>query len=379
MGWVGKGLALVLIAGGGTAAYQYYSHRPQTRAATRPNPPVPVVAGRVTAQDFPVYQTTIGTVQAYNSVLVRARVDGQLEKVAFVEGQEIKANDVLAIIDQRPFAAALEQAEAVKAKDEAQMANAQRDLQRYVDLKDFASKQATDTQRTLVAQLTATLQGDKAAVDNAKVQLGYTTIRAPISGRAGARLVDQGNMVRSGEGAGLLVINQIQPITVIFTLPQDALDDVATAQKRGAVRVDAYKRDDTTVIDTGTLTLIDNQIDPATGTIRFKATFANGATKLWPGQFVNVHVMTDMKPQALTVPAQTVQRGPSGMFAFVVKSDMSVEQRPVTVGPSRNGTTVIEKGLAPNEIIVVDGQYKVRPNVKVDVGTSLDRAKTASN
>ena len=379
MGWVGKALAVIIVAGGGVAAYQYYAHRPQSTLAAKPALPVPVVAGRVGLQDFAVFQTTIGTVQAYNSVLVRARVDGQLEKVAFTEGQDVKANDVLAVIDQRPFAAVLEQAEAVRAKDEAQMANAQRDLQRYVDLRDFASKQSLDTQRALVAQLTATLQGDQASIDNAKVQLGYTTIHAPISGRTGARLIDQGNMVRSSEGTGLLSINQVKPIFVIFTLPQDALDDVLPAQKRGAVRVDAYKRDDKTAIDTGTLTLIDNQIDPATGTIRFKATFANEATRLWPGQFVNVHVMTEMRKNATVIPTQVIQRGPSGLFAYVIRPDMSVEQRPIKVGPGRDGVTVVESGLQPNETIVVDGQYKIRPNVKVDVGSSLDRAKTASN
>ena len=379
MGWVGKSLAVIIVAGAGAGGYQYYAGHHTEHTVARATPPVPIVAGRVGIQDFAVFQSTIGTVQAYNSVLVRARVDGQLDKVAFTEGQEIKANDVLAIIDQRPFQAALEQAEAIKAKDEAQMANAQRDLQRYVDLRDFASKQSLDTQRTLVAQLTATLQGDRAAIDNAKTQLDYTTIRAPLSGRAGARLIDQGNMVRSSEGTGLLSINQIKPIIVMFTLPQDVLDDVVAAEKRGPVRVDAYKRDDKTAIDTGTLTLIDNQIDPATGTIRFKAAFANEATRLWPGQFVNVHVMTEVRPKAVVVAAPVVQRGPTGQFAFVVKPDNTVEQRPIVIGPSRNGITVVESGLQPNEVVVVDGQYKLRPNVKVDVGTSLDRSKTASN
>ncbi len=379
MGWVGKSLTVVVVVGIAAGGYRYYAGHTGERTVAHIAAPVPVIAGRVQSQDFAVFQNAIGTVQPYNSVLVRARVDGQLEKVAFTEGQEIKANDVLAVIDQRPFLAALEQAEAIKAKDEAQMANAQRDLQRYVDLRDFASKQSLDTQRALVAQLTATLQGDKAAIDNAKTQLDYTTIRAPLSGRAGARLIDQGNMVRSSEGTGLLSINQIKPIYVIFTLPQDVLDDVVAAEKRGPVRVDAYKRDDKTPIDTGTLTLIDNQIDPATGTIRFKAAFANEATRLWPGQFVNVHVMTEVKPQAIVVPSQVVQRAPAGPFAFVVRPDNTVEQRPIVVGPSRNGITVVDSGLQTNEIVVVDGQYKLRPNVKVDVGSSLERAKTASN
>ena len=379
MGLVGKGLAVIVVGGGAAFAYASLGHRDASQGTAKAAAPVPVVAGRVATRDFAVFQTTIGTVQAYNSVLVRARVDGQLDKVDFTEGQDVNAGDVLAVIDQRPFAAALEQAEAIKAKDVAQLANAQRDLQRYVDLRDFASKQSLDTQRALVAQLTATLQGDQAAIDNAKVQLGYTTIRAPISGRAGARLVDEGNMVRSSEGTGLLSINQVKPIFVIFTLPQDALDDVLAARRRGAVRVDAYKRDDKTAIDSGTMTLIDNQIDPATGTIRFKAAFANDATRLWPGQFVNVHVMTEMRKDVVVVPTQVVQRGPAGMFAYVIRSDRTIEQRPVTVGPDRNGLTIIETGLKPDETVVVDGQYKLRPNVKVDVGTSLDRAKTASN
>lgn len=371
-------LAIVLIAcaGGG---YYFWRGDAAKPVAVRQTPPVPIVAGLVRQEDFAVYQSAIGTVQGYNTVTVRARVDGQLEKVAFTEGQDVNAGDTLAVIDPRPFQTALEQAEAMKAKDEAQLANVQRDLQRYVDLKDFASKQSVDTQKALVAQLQAQIMGDQAAIDNAKVQLSYTTITAPISGRTGARLVDQGNMIRSSEGAGLLMIAQMKPIFVTFTLPQDFLDDVVQAQRRGAVVVEAFKRDDVTKIGTGALSLIDNQIDAATGTIRFKATFDNGDLRLWPGQFVNAHIVTEMRLNATTVPAQVVQRGPQGYYAYVVGADRTIEQRPVKIGPSRNGVTVIEAGLSPGETVVVDGQYKIRPGVKVDIGSSLNRPKTASN
>jgi multidrug efflux system membrane fusion protein len=333
----------------------------------------------VVEQDFPVYRTAIGTVQAYNTVTMRARVDGELQRVAFKEGQDVKAGDLLAVIDPRPFETALAQAEAAKTKDEAQLANAQRDLQRVVELRDFASKQSVDTQRTLVTQLQATIQADQAAVDNAKVQLSYTTITAPLSGRAGARLVDQGNMVRATEGTGLLVITQLQPIFITFTVPQDWLDEIVAAEARGSVKVDALKRDDVTKIATGVLSLIDNQIDTATGTIRLKATFANEDQRLWPGQFVNLRVQTNFRPKALVVPAQAVQRGAQSPYAYIVKPDQTVEARPVKLGPSEAGLTVIESGLRLGETVVIDGQFKLRPGARVDVVGPTDKAKTASN
>lgn len=371
--WIGLGLVLLAGAAG------YYLRRPAQTSAPPPSAVV-IVAGIVEQQDFSVYRTAIGTVQAFNTVTVRARVDGQLDRVAFKEGQDVKAGDTLAVIDPRLFQTSLEQAVAMKAKDEAQLANSQRDLQRNIDLRDFASKQTVDTQRAQVAQLQATLQADQAAIDNAKVQLSYATITAPITGRTGARLVDAGNMVRSSEGVGLVVINQIQPIFTTFTLPAESLDEIADAQARGRVTVEVFKRDGLTRIATGVLSLIDNQIDAATGTIHLKAVFPNEDRKLWPGQFVNVHVLTDLRPKAVTVPAQVVQRGPQGTFAFVVKPDQTVETRAIRLGPTEAGTTVVETGLSPGETVVVDGQYKLRPGSKVEANPpGPATAATASN
>lgn len=347
----------------GLAAWRDRLGRPNAVVAGAPAVPVRVVTVKTTR--FTTYQSAIGAVQAYNMVTVRARVDGQLEAVTFTEGQDVHAGDVLAVIDPRPFQAALEQAEATKVKDEAQLANTMRDLQRYLDLKDFASRQQTETQQALVAQMKAALQGDQAAIDNAKIQLGYATIRAPISGRTGARLIDAGNMIKSSEGLGLLSIAQIEPIYVSFTLPQDLLDTVREAQKAGPVIVEALKSDDRTRISSGTLSLVDNQIDMTTGTIRMKATFANQDHKLWPGAFVNVHVVTNETPDAVTVPQQVVQNGPDGRFVYVVNADMTVSVRPVTDGAARDGIIMIKDGLSPGEKVVLDGQSKLRADSKV--------------
>lgn len=359
-------LAAVLLAGGAyvVANKDHWTSNPQTTAKAAP-PPVPVVIGEAETQDFPVSYDGIGTVQAFNTVTIRARVDGTLEKVLFQEGQDVKAGDVLAVIDPRPFKAALDQAVAMKAKDEAQLANAKLDLKRFVDLRDFASKQSVDTQSTLVAQLTASVKADDAAIENATVQLGYTTITSPISGRTGVRLIDAGNMIHASEGAALLVVTQMEPIYVTFTLPQDVLDAVATAQGKGPVTVEAFKRDANTLLSSGTLSVVDNQIDASTGTIRLKASFANKDRRLWPGAFVNVKVVTEIRHNATVVPSQSVQRGPSGFYVYVVKPDMTVEMRAIATGGTEGGVMLVEKGLSRGEKIVVDGQYKLQPGAKV--------------
>lgn len=369
-----RSVLLLLTASAATAAALawYVTREPATAAlrAARPPAGVPITAGVVQQQDFALYLTGIGTVQAFNTVTVKARVDGQLVKVAFTEGQDVKAGDVLAQIDPRPFEAQLAQARAQKARDEAQLANARRDLERFSNLaaREFASRQSVDAQRTLVEQLTAAIQGDQAAIDNAQVQLGYTTISSPIDGRTGIRLVDMGNMVHANDAGGLVVITQIRPIAAIFTLPQDVLDQVTRAQAAGgSLKVVAYKRDDTTQLAEGTLALVDNQIDPATGTIRLKAIFPNTDNALWPGLFVNVHLQLGVLPNAVTVPAQVVQRGPNGTYAYVIKSDRTVEMRPVKIGQMRDGIILIEQGLAPGDHVVVDGQYRLRPGSHVDI------------
>src|SRR5262249_55575490 len=260
----------------------------------------------------------------------------------------------------------LAQAQAAKARNEALLANARLDYQRSSSLasRDFASKQTVDTQRALVAQLEAAVQGDQAAIDNATVQLGYTTIASPISGRTGMRLVDRGNIVRSTDANGLVVITQLQPISVIFSLPQDVLAEVTREMSRGPLKVLAYNRDSTSRLGEGVLTLFDNQVDAATGTIRLKATFDNKDNGLWPGQFVNARLLLRTRQDVLTVPTQVVQRGPKGSFAFMVKADQSVEQRPVKVGYSREGLSIIEEGLNAGDQVVLDGQYKLRAGTR---------------
>lgn len=359
-------LAAVLLGGGVyvVANKDHFLSKPQV--ATKPAPPpVPVVLGEAETQDFPITYDGIGTVQAFNTVTIRARVDGTLEKVLFQEGQDVKAGDVLAIIDPRPFKAALDQATAMKAKDEAQLSNAKLDLKRFVDLRDFASKQSVDTQNTLVAQLTASTKADDAAIENATVQLGYTTISSPIDGRTGVRLIDAGNMIHASEGAALLVVTQMEPIYVTFTLPQEVLDAVAAAQAKGPVKVEALKRDANVLLSSGSLSVVDNQIDTATGTIRLKATFANKDRRLWPGAFVNVKVVTEVRHGATVVPSQAVQRGPNGFYVYVVKPDMTVEMQAIATGGTEAGVMLVEKGLSPGDKIVLDGQYKLQPGVKV--------------
>jgi len=323
----------------------------------------------VQRQDVPVYLDGIGIVSAFNNVTVKVRVDGHLDKVSFIEGQDVNEGDVLAQIDPRPFQAQLAQAQAAKARNEALLANARLDYQRSATLatREYATRQTVDTQRALVMQLEAAVQGDQAAIDNATVQLGYTTIVSPISGRTGIRLVDRGNIVRATDANGLVIITQVQPISVVFGLPQDALGEVTREMSQGPLKVLAYNRDGTTRLGEGVVTLIDNQVDAATGTIRLKAKFDNSDNALWPGQFVNARLLLRVRRDVLTVPAQVVQRGPNGTFAYVVKSDQSVEQRPVKVGYSREGVTLIEGGLTRDDQVVLDGQYKLRAGARVQV------------
>jgi multidrug efflux system membrane fusion protein len=341
---------------------------------------VPVLAAAAKVQDVQLYLTGLGTVQAFNTVTVKARVDGQIDKIGFVEGQDVKAGDLLAQIDPRPFQALLAQALANKASDEAKLANAKLDLHRYSSLvqREFATRQSVDTQTAMVAQLEAALQGDQAAIDNARVQLGYTSITSPIGGRTGVRLVDQGNIIHASDAGGIVVITQLQPISVIFTLPQDVLDEIQAQKAQGApLKVVALRRDDKTVIDEGTLALIDNQIDQTTGTIRLKATFPNANNALWPGEFISARLMLNVAHGVVTVPAPVVQRGPAGTYAYVIKPDDTVEMRPIQLTQIRDGVAVVAHGLAAGERVVVDGQYKLRPGVRVDA-TAGEAAKGSS-
>ncbi len=358
----------MLVGGVAVAAVKTSHWEFSSTSAKKPAPPpIPVVTGEVGQADFPITHEDIGAVQAFNTVTIRARVDGTLQKVLFQEGQDVKTGDVLEVIDPRPFRAMLDQAVATKAKDEAQLANARLDLDRYIKLAETSAvtKQQVDTQKALIDQLQASVAGDQAAIENATVQLSYTTIASPITGRTGVRLIDAGNMIHASEGAALLVVTQLEPIFVTFTLPEDVLDEIVAAQARGAVRVEAYKRDSTTKLATGTLTVVDNQIDTTTGTIRLKATFANTDRRLWPGAFVNVLVITEVRHDATVAPAQAVQRGPNGYFVYAVKPDLTVEMRPITVGGTAAGMTLVETGLKAGERIVLDGQYKLQPGAKI--------------
>jgi membrane fusion protein, multidrug efflux system len=342
--------------------------------------PVPVTAGRVEVKDFPVYRLGLGTVQAYNTVTVKVRIDGEVQKVAFREGQDVKQGDLLAIIDPRPLEAALRQAEADKARDEALLANAQLDLERYSTLakREFETRQNVDTQSALVAQYRAAVLHDKAVIDNASVQLRYTTIVAPLAGRTGVRLIDQGNIVHAADTTGLVVITQIKPISVIFTLPQQYLPEITEALHRGPVGVLAYDQDNRLELGEGRLELIDNQVD-STGSARLKAIFPNEDERLWPGAFINAWLRLEMR-HGPVVPTPAIQAGPEGSFAFVIRADSTVEVRPVRVAATWQGETLVEAGLAADDRIVVDGHYKLRPGTRVidTAPTKAGSAKTAA-
>jgi multidrug efflux system membrane fusion protein len=324
-------------------------------------PPVPVTVGVVTAKDLPLTLNGIGTVQAYNRVIIKSRVDGQIVGVDFTEGQEVEAGALLFQIDPRPYAAALALAQATKAKDEAQLASAQADLERYSKLvvKGFQTQQSYDQQKALVGQLKASIAGDDAQIDTAKINLGYTQIRAPISGRLGARMIDIGNLVHATDNAPLVTIAQVRPIFVSFTLPQQNFDEVRSEQAKSPLVIDALSGDNEHELAVGKLTLIDNDIDTTTGTIHLKAEFANEKERLWPGEFVNVRVEVGVRTAMPTVPAETVQQGPEGYIVYVVKPGDTVERRDVQVAAIQDGFAAVTKGLEPGERVVVSGQYRL--------------------
>jgi multidrug efflux system membrane fusion protein len=340
--------------------------------------PVPVVEGIVATKDVPIYLDGLGTVQAFNTVTVRARVDGQLMKVAFTEGQDVKAGDVLAQLDPAPYQAALDQAVAKKAQDAAQLDNARVDLQRYADLlkTDSITQQIYDTQKTLIAQLEATVKADQAAVDSARVNLDYTTMRSPIDGRVGIRQVDVGNIVHASDANGLVVVTQLRPISVVFTLPEQSLTKLQQYQQpEKDFTVLAVSRDNTNLLARGALAVVDNQIDTTTGTIKLKANFANENLSLWPGQFVNTRLLLTTRKDSPVVPASVVQRGPDGAFAFVIQDDQTVAMRPLKVAQIESGTALIESGLNGGERVVVDGQYKLQPGSHVKPAESPGNSK----
>ncbi len=334
---------------------------PQNAAAAQRNAAVPVTIAQAEKADFPVLLTGLGTVQGFNTVVVRTRVDGQIQKIAFKEGDVVKEGDLLAQIDPRPFQAALDQAKAKKQQDEASLANANLDLQRYTKLGEFATRQQTDTQRSTVAQLTAQIAADDAAIANAQTQLDYTSVRAPISGVAGLRQVDVGNIVNASTQTGIVTIAQIEPIAVIFTAPEEQLPSINEEQGKQPLKVTALTTDGKKTLSEGTLAVVNNQVDTTSGTIRLKAVFDNKNHALWPGQSVSTRLLVTTIKDATVVPDEAVQHGTEGLYAYAVNADNKAELRKLKVSQSVDGRSLIEQGLAPGERVIVGGQYKVQP------------------
>jgi multidrug efflux system membrane fusion protein len=360
--WRAAGAVTVLLILG---AWYWLAHK--SAPAAKAPPAIPVDVATVERKDVPVYLEGLGTVQAFYTVTVTARVDGQIDRVAFTEGQEVKKGALLVQIDPRPYQAALGVAIATRDKDRAQLENAKRDMERYTLLapEDLASKQTVDTQRALIAQLTAQIKGDDAAIDNARTQLDYTTITSPIDGRTGIRLVDPGNIVHAAATTGMVVVTQLEPISIIFSLPEEAFGQLSAALAQGAVEASALSRDDQQELDRGTVALIDNQIDQTTGTIRVKATLPNKQRHLWPGEFVNVRVLTQTQRQVLTIPASALERGPDGLFTYLVAPDSTISVAALTVGEQNGGVAVIEKGLKAGDKVVASNQYRLQPGSRI--------------
>ena len=373
----GRGFVMTLITfailgGLGYFGWTVWHQQPQQANGRnqRPDLPVPVLAATPRIQDVPVYLDGVGAIRALNTVTVRSQVDGKLIAVKFTEGQDVKKGDVLGEIDPALYQATYDQAVAKKAQDEAQLANQRIDLTRYEQLaaSNAGSKQQADTQRAAVAQTEALVKADQAAIDNAAATLSYTKIVAPLSGRAGLRQVDQGNIIHAADTTGLVVITQLQPIAVWFSLPQQQIMRVNAAASKGTLAVDVFGNDGITVIDTGKLTGIDNQVDQTTGTLKLKAEFPNANYQLWPGQFVNVRLKVETLMQALVVPTSAVQRGPIGTFSYVIGEDNVVSAKPVTVTQQNEHDAVIANGLSPTDKVVTTGFANLSDGSKVVVG-----------
>jgi membrane fusion protein, multidrug efflux system len=365
-------LTLVILGGLGYIGWTVWQQKQTAgRAGGMPRDlPVPVLAATPRVQDVPVYLDGVGSVRALNNVLVRAQVDGKLISVNFTEGQDVKKGDVLGEIDPVIYKAQYDQAVAKKAQDEAQLANMRLDLTRYQQLaaSNAGSKQQADTQRAVVAQQEALVNADQAAIDNMQAMLGYTKIIAPLSGRAGLRQVDQGNIIRASDATGLVIITQLQPIAVQFSLPQQQIVRVNAASASGALTVDVFGNDGVTVIDSGTLKGIDNQVDPTTGTLKLKAEFPNANFQLWPGQFVNIRLRVETLAKAIVVPTSAVQRGPVGTFSYVIGADGIATAKPVVVTQQNETDAVIASGLSASDRVVTTGFANLSDGAKVFIG-----------
>jgi membrane fusion protein, multidrug efflux system len=362
-------LAFLLILTAGSTTGLWFGARSSPVGDSERPTLVPVEASTVVRRDVPVYLFGLGNVQAYNTVTVRAQVDGQITEVAFKEGQDVKAGDVLIKIDPRSFQANLDQALAKKAQDQAQLDNIRRDLQRHAALveKNYVARQQFEATQAQVAQLEAAVKGDEASIEYARVNLGYSTIRSPLDGRAGIRRIDSGNVVHANDANGIVIITQTHPISILFTLPEDALQGIVQAMATGPLPVAALSRDGQEQFDVGELTLIDNAIDQATGTIRLKATLPNHAGLLWPGQFVTARLHVSTLRDALTVPATAIQNGPDGSFAYLVRDDRTVEVRKLKLRQNYSESAVVEAGLRDGDLVVTSGQYRLQPGSKVEI------------
>lgn len=363
----------VLLIGAGTGAYFLHdgtpSHAAEPKATSTAAPPVPVTAAHARKGDVPIVLEGLGTVTPINTATIRTQVQGTLDSVDFVEGQEVKRGDVLAKIDPRVFEAQVDQAEAALARDQASLKNAQVNLARTQPLaaRGFATQQLLDTQDSQVAQGQGTVALDKAALEAAQTQLSYTTITAPFDGITGIRHIDPGNIVHPTDTTGLVILTQLQPISIIFTLPSTDIPDVQKAITSGEASVDAYDAANTHRLDHGSLMLIDNQVDASTGTVRLKASFPNQKKNLWPGSFVNIHLTVALRHDAVTVPLTAVQQGPSGTFLYVVDANHVVSARKIKAGQSREDKVLIDQGLSGDETVVTAGQYRLTPGTSVEV------------
>lgn len=357
----------ILICGVLAACRQGNAGNGHSARAGGPVPAVPVGVATVKERDFPVYLTGLGSVQAFNTVSLKSRVDGQIMQVNFQEGQDVRKGDLLIVIDERPFKVALDQAQANLQRDQAQLANAKAQYERNKALYESGviAKQDLDTLEASFGQYEGTIAADQAAVDSAKLNLTYCHITSPIDGRVGLRQVDPGNYVTAASGTALLVITQLHPIAVVFTLPEDQLQSVLQQMRKGALQVDVYGRDDQTKLSAGKLLTIDNQIDQTTGTAKLKAVFENPENTLWPNQFVNVHLLLETRKDAITAPAAAVQRGPQGTFIYVVDDNNTVKMQPVQIALTQGTTVVLASGLQPGERVVTDGQEKLQAGSKV--------------
>jgi multidrug efflux system membrane fusion protein len=359
--WMAVGAVLV-IGGGGYLAHHFLSKKPPPPQAV-----IPVTQGKVVAKDMPILVSGIGTVQAFNTVTIKSRVDGQITQVNFTEGQEVKAGDPLFQIDPRPYQATLEQAQANLQKDQSQLKGAQLDLDRYAKLvvPGYQTRQSYDDQKSTVGQIEGATKADQALIDSSQLNLDYADIRSPITGRTGARQVDLGNFVQASAATNLVTVTQMKPIFVTFTIPQETLEQIRSNQMQGQLTVTAYASDDKTVLAQGKLTLINNQVDTTTGTVQLKATFGNDDERLWPGEFVNTRVIVSIRKDALTVPATAIMQGPNGSYAYTIKPDNTVQRQAVQVAATQDGVAVVEKGLSNGDTVVVDGQYRLTQGSKV--------------